>query len=148
MSNNMIARISALPAMTAPDLKKLWKNLYTTEPPPFNKVYFVKRLAYRMQELTYNADSHALERNESQNISAQIAQDILKIVTKTPQREYIPGETHLYMGRQYRLKVIQAVKKDVKRSGNFLIVHSHYPRNPHLSMKLPAFWPWASSGSD
>lgn len=62
MSNNMIARISALPAMTAPDLKKLWKDLYTTEPPPFNKVYFVKRLAYRMQELTYGADTYVLER--------------------------------------------------------------------------------------
>jgi hypothetical protein len=62
MSNNMIARVAALPKMTAPDLKNLWKSLYATEPPPFNKVYFVKRLAYRLQELEYGTDSRPLEK--------------------------------------------------------------------------------------
>lgn len=62
MSNNIIARIAALPGMTAPQLKKLWQELHTTEPPPFNKPYFVKRLAYRIQELAYGADSKMLER--------------------------------------------------------------------------------------
>lgn len=62
MSNKMIARIAALPEMTAPELKALWKSLYAKEPPPFNKTYFVKRLAYRIQELEHGVDSRPLER--------------------------------------------------------------------------------------
>ena len=62
MSNNITARIAALPGMTAPQLKKLWQELHATEPPPFNKPYFVKRLAYRIQELAYGADGKTLER--------------------------------------------------------------------------------------
>jgi len=62
MRNQMIARIAALPEMTAPELKKLWKNLYSCEPPPFNKSNFVKRLAYRIQELEYGIDSRPLEK--------------------------------------------------------------------------------------
>jgi hypothetical protein len=48
--------------MTAPELKALWQSLYAKEPPPFNKTYFVKRLAYRIQELEYGVDSRPLER--------------------------------------------------------------------------------------
>lgn len=62
MSNKMIARIAALPDMTARELKTLWKSLYAKEPPPFNRTYFIKRLAYRIQELEYGVDSRPLER--------------------------------------------------------------------------------------
>ena len=34
-------------------LKQLWRDLYDREPPPYNKPFLVKRLAYRMQELAY-----------------------------------------------------------------------------------------------
>ncbi|GAB4122491.1 MAG: SprT family zinc-dependent metalloprotease [Sideroxydans sp.] len=37
-------------------------------------------------------------------ISRQIA-DFQRYSPRTPQRQYISGETHLYLGRQYRLKV-------------------------------------------
>lgn len=61
-ASNMIGRIAALPDMTATDLKALWQSLYAKGPPPFNKTYFVKRLAYRIQELEYGIDSRPLER--------------------------------------------------------------------------------------
>lgn len=50
----------------------------------------------------------------------------LSFQPKTPHRKYINGETHLYLGRQYRLKVISEklkVKKDeVKLKGQFIEV--------------------------
>ena len=40
----------------------------------------------------------------------------------TPAREYVGGETHLYLGRQYRLKVQQGSKPSVKLSQGRMIV--------------------------
>src|ERR1035437_102987 len=46
---------------------------------------------------------------------------------KTPARKYISGETHLYLGRQYRLKVIsyklKVKSEEVKLLGGFLEVY-------------------------
>jgi len=36
---------------------------------------------------------------------------------RTPARKYISGETHLYLGRQYRLKIIQNNFESVKLKG-------------------------------
>lgn len=47
------ARLAALKTTPTLDLKKQWRDLFTTEPPPFNRQYLVSRLAYRIQELAY-----------------------------------------------------------------------------------------------
>ncbi|MBW6496515.1 MAG: DUF2924 domain-containing protein [Burkholderiaceae bacterium] len=47
------ARLAALKTTPTPDLKKQWRELFETEPPPFNRRYLESRLAYRIQELTY-----------------------------------------------------------------------------------------------
>jgi predicted metal-dependent hydrolase len=39
---------------------------------------------------------------------------------KIPPRKYISGETHLYLGRQYRLKVIQNNFESVKLKGKYI----------------------------
>ena len=41
---------------------------------------------------------------------------------QTPPRRYVSGETHLYLGRQYRLKIVAAVVDVVKLKGRYLIV--------------------------
>lgn len=41
---------------------------------------------------------------------------------KTPPRKFISGETHLYLGRQYRLKVIAGDIERVKLKGKFIQV--------------------------
>jgi hypothetical protein len=47
------ARLAALKTTSTPDLKAQWRELFETEPPPFNRRYLESRLAYRIQELAY-----------------------------------------------------------------------------------------------
>ena len=42
----------------------------------------------------------------------------------TPPRKYVSGEGHLYLGRQYRLKILDAPKEEVKLKRGFLEVHT------------------------
>lgn len=41
---------------------------------------------------------------------------------KTPARKFVSGETHLYLGRQYRLKIEMADTEAVKLKGKFIVV--------------------------
>lgn len=41
---------------------------------------------------------------------------------RTPERQYVAGETHLYLGRQYRLKLISGADESVKLKGPHLCV--------------------------
>ena len=47
------ARLAALKSATTPELKAQWRDLFDSEPPPFNRRYLESRLAYRIQELVY-----------------------------------------------------------------------------------------------
>ena len=47
------ARLTALKSMPMPNLKAQWRELFESEPPPFNRRYLENRLAYRIQELAY-----------------------------------------------------------------------------------------------
>lgn len=53
INTDVVKQVSALPGMSISDLKKRWKDLHQTEPPPFNRTFLVNRLAYRIQELAY-----------------------------------------------------------------------------------------------
>lgn len=46
----------------------------------------------------------------------------LSFQPRTPQRKYISGETHLYLGRQYRLQVEIGPEESVMLKGKFIIV--------------------------
>ena len=52
-SDPIPARLAALKITPTPDLKAQWRDLFETEPPPFNRRYLESRLAYRIQELAY-----------------------------------------------------------------------------------------------
>ncbi len=47
------ARLVALKTAPTLELKRQWRQLFETEPPPFNRRYLESRLAYRIQELAY-----------------------------------------------------------------------------------------------
>ena len=53
MTDTIPARLAALKTMPMPDLKAQWRDLFDTDPPPFNRRYLENRIAYRIQELAY-----------------------------------------------------------------------------------------------
>jgi len=54
---------------------------------------------------------------------------------KTPPRKYISGETHLYLGRQYRLKVKLSKNESVKIKGKFIEVATPYKSDAERLLK-------------
>ncbi len=57
----------------------------------------------------------------------------LSFYPKTPPRKYISGETHLYLGRQYRLKISYVTPESIKLKGQFIEVQTaNKPRAKQL----------------
>ncbi len=50
---SILARLGALKTANTTELKEMWRKLFETEPPPFNRNYLESRLAYRIQELAH-----------------------------------------------------------------------------------------------
>ncbi len=50
---SVLARLAALKTMPTPELKNQWRDLFETEPPPYNRRFLESRLAYRIQELAF-----------------------------------------------------------------------------------------------
>lgn len=61
MTNSVLAQVAALPEKSMTELKQMWCDLYDREPPPYNKPFLVKRLAFRIQELAYGGLSARAE---------------------------------------------------------------------------------------
>ena len=53
MTDSVLASIAALASMPTPALKERWRELFQSDPPPFNRHFLVSRLTYRIQELAY-----------------------------------------------------------------------------------------------
>jgi predicted metal-dependent hydrolase len=48
---------------------------------------------------------------------------------KTPPKKYVGGETHMYLGHQYRLKLIKSLDEGVKLRGGYFCVSSRDPQD-------------------
>ena len=57
-----------------------------------------------------------------------------QFLPRTPDRQYVSGETHLYLGRQYRLKIVPHVQKRVNPHQSLLTRRRcvHLPSAPCL----------------
>jgi Protein of unknown function (DUF2924) len=53
MTDTVLARVAALKTTQTTELKREWRDLFETEPPPYNRRFLESRLAYRIQELAY-----------------------------------------------------------------------------------------------
>jgi hypothetical protein len=59
---------------------------------------------------------------------------------KTPERLYISGETHLYLGKQYRLKPIRGQENNVKLSRGVFQVTCRDKPEPGVVKELMKKW--------
>jgi len=59
---------------------------------------------------------------------------------KTPVRRYETGETHLYLGRRYRLKVVPAHSASVKLIAGRILVSTPDPDDPNAVRLLIDHW--------
>lgn len=57
-----------------------------------------------------------------------------------PPREYVAGETHLYLGRQYRLKIDQNEVERVRLIGPFFMVETTDPKDSEQVRALMLEW--------
>ena len=58
----------------------------------------------------------------------------------TPPPQFVSGETHYYLGRQYRLKIRKAKVERVKLIGKFLFIQMEDPKNQERVKRLVGDW--------
>ena len=64
----------------------------------------------------------------------------IQFLPRTPDRQFIAGETHLYLGRQYRLKVVPHVQATVKLARGYIVVQTHRPERTEVTRDLVEQW--------
>ncbi|MFH1157866.1 MAG: DUF2924 domain-containing protein [Pseudomonadota bacterium] len=107
MSNETLAKITTLRTMPMGQIKKMWKDLYQTEAPEFNRTYLVSRLSYRLQELAWGGETEALEKRIAalarEKLSKNPAIDRKKLIRRPPVGTRLIRE---YLGAQYQVMVL------------------------------------------
>lgn len=63
-----------------------------------------------------------------------------QFMPRTPERRYIAGETHLYLGRHYRLKIVHHIQANVKLMRGFIVVQTQQPTRPDITRDLVEGW--------
>jgi hypothetical protein len=63
-----------------------------------------------------------------------------QFLPRTPERSFIAGETHLYLGRQYRLKLVPHVRQSVKLTRGFIVVQTLRPSRTDITRDLVEGW--------
>jgi hypothetical protein len=53
LTDSVLAQLAALKTAPIGALKQKWRDLFESEPPPYNRRFLEHRLAYRIQELAY-----------------------------------------------------------------------------------------------
>ena len=103
---DVLGRLAALTTMATPDLKQQWRDLFGTEPPPYNQKFLRHRLAYRVQEIAYGGLKPAtIARLEA--LGEQLDGGNLTIRRIRADRKPIAGTTLVreYQGVEHRVTV-------------------------------------------
>ena len=63
-----------------------------------------------------------------------------QFLPRTPEREYVSGESHFYLGRKYILKTRTSDQNKVKLKGGELLVYSQDKEDKSLTKRLLSEW--------
>jgi predicted metal-dependent hydrolase len=63
-----------------------------------------------------------------------------QFVPKESPRQYVSGETHRCLGRQYRLKIVESNEKNVKLEGKYLYIYTNKKNDKSLNKRLLYKW--------
>ena len=118
MTDPVLGRLAALKTMPMPDLKTEWRDLFETEPSPYNRRFLESRLAYRIQELAYGGLKpqtitrlEALAKQMENNRGRQTGRPSVRPIAGTRLIREFNGVEHCvtvrdedfeYLGRPYR----------------------------------------------
>jgi predicted metal-dependent hydrolase len=90
----------------------------------------------------HSAEQEAIERIIRKR-SAWIARQqrfFAQFLPRTPARQFVSGETHLYLGRQYRLRLRQSESEEVKLIGGYLYIYVGDTSNADKVRELLCQW--------
>lgn len=82
---------------------------------PDGSVRVVAPRAAELDEIAHRVLTRARWIQKQQNYFAQFR-------PRTPERQYLPGETHLYLGRQYRLRIAPGDTQQARLVRGFILV--------------------------
>lgn len=118
MTDQVLGRLAALKTKPIKDLKAEWRQLFETEPPPYNRRFLESRLAYRIQELAYGglkpktkAQLEALARRIEAEGGKRRARDVVRPIAGTRLIREFDGIEHCvtvrdedfeYLGKPYK----------------------------------------------
>ena len=92
MKTNVLAQLTAIQALSTPELKDRWRELHDTEPPAGSRAYLVSRLCHRVQELAYGGVSDATRARLREHLESVGLADEGTTEAHTAQRRGRPGQ--------------------------------------------------------
>ena len=90
----------------------------------------------------HSAEQEAIERILRRRSAWIVRQQrfFAQFLPRTPARQFVSGETHLYLGRQYRLRLRQADCEEVKLIGGYLYLYAGDTSDTERARELLCQW--------
>ncbi|MFM1960509.1 MAG: hypothetical protein RL588_2026 [Pseudomonadota bacterium] len=63
-----------------------------------------------------------------------------QFLPRTPERQFVAGETLRYLGRQYRLKIQPHIQQEAKLQRGYLVIQTTQPGSPSVTRNLVEDW--------
>lgn len=106
MKNTVLAQLASLRTMTSDDLRKMWNDLYKSEPPRANKQYLTKHLAYHIQELAYGGNRQEIDMRLAAKADEYFGK---RPKSKRTQKKVMTGSVlvRVYQGVEYQVAVLE-----------------------------------------
>lgn len=100
----LLARIAKLSTMSTAELRKMWRDLYETDAPTYNRAHLEQRLTYRLQEIEYGGLSEKTVERLKKLRDGKAADAQRRKIAKPPAGTMLVKE---YQGIEHRVHVLQ-----------------------------------------